>query len=268
MDDFFSIDEKNVDLNIYKVRSVIGDDQDNLWISSANGIYRLNKSRDQIIFYGKENGVVTEFMYYGSAYKGLDGKLFFGDNNGYFAFYPEQLKISPVEPKINFSNFWLNGQSVQPAENGPLHEPIFNTKEIRLKYDQNVFSFSFAAIDYGNPGDKKIYYKLENYDKDWRQSTTEDKAYYFNVAPGKYCFRIKAANTANGVWVEKNISVIISPPWWSTWWAYLIYGLLLAVLVYSFHRFQKKRLIKAERERTRERELAQAKEIEKSLSGT
>jgi signal transduction histidine kinase len=85
------------------------------------------------------------------------------------------------------------------------------------------------------------------------------------VPPGEYLFRIKTADN-NGKWIEKSMAVVISPPWWNTWWAYCIYGLLFIALVFSVHRYQKERLIKAEREKTRTRELAQAKEIEKAYT--
>ena len=265
-DDFLSMDEVNPDYSISNIRAITGDYKDNIWISASAGIYRLNKKRDQVIFYGKDNGVSTQFMYYGSAYTGLGGKIYMGDYTGYFGFYPDQLKISPVVPTIIFTNFWLNGQLVKPGKGSPLKVSIFTAEKINLKYNQNVFTLNFSAIDYSNPGEKKIYYKLENFDKDWRPSTSEDKAYYFNVPPGKYIFRIKAANTANGIWTEKIMHITISSPWWTSWWAYSIYGLLFIVLAFSIHRFQKDRLIKAERERTRVRELEQAKEIEKAYT--
>ena len=106
---------------------------------------------------------------------------------------------------------------------------------------------------------------LENLDNDWRKAGEEKTAYYYNVPPGNYIFRVKAASS-DGVWAEKSIAVIISPPWWKTWWAYSMYGLLLIAGVLATHRIQKKRVIKAERERTREKELAQAKEIEKAYT--
>ncbi|MBA4140717.1 MAG: two-component sensor histidine kinase [Segetibacter sp.] len=92
---------------------------------------------------------------------------------------------------------------------------------------------------------------------------SERRAYYFDVPPGKYIFKVKASNSY-GVWAEKDIKVIISPPWWRTWWAYCLYGLLFIVSVYTIHRYQKQRVIAAERERARVKELAQAKEIEKA----
>ena len=262
--DFTTIDEENVGFNINNVRSIIGDNKNNLWVGTFSGIFKINPRRDMAIFYGKESGIRTQNLYYNSVYKGQDGTLFFGGYSGYYVFYPDKLKISPSVPKMDFTNFWLNGQLIKADKNGPLQGPLFMAKEIYLKYDQNVFSFSFSATDYGNLEDKQIFYKLENYDQEWRKPGSENRAYYFNMPPGKYIFKIKAANSSNGIWSAKEISVIITAPWWSRWWAYCLYGLLFIALAYSIHRFQKERLIKAERERAKVKELAQAKEIEKA----
>ncbi|MBK5271904.1 MAG: hypothetical protein JJE22_12905, partial [Bacteroidia bacterium] len=118
--------------------------------------------------------------------------------------------------------------------------------------------------DFRNASDKKIIYKLENYDEDWHSSGAEERIQYFNLPHGKYIFHIKTVNTGKGEWIEKNIIIIILPPWWSTWWAWCIYGILFLALVFVIHRYQRERVIKAERERTRTKELAQAKEIEKA----
>ena len=91
------------------------------------------------IFYGKESGIRTQNLYYNSVYKGQDGTLFFGGYSGYYVFYPDKLKISPSVPKMDFTNFWLNGQLIKADKNGPLQGPLFMAKEIYLKYDQNVF---------------------------------------------------------------------------------------------------------------------------------
>ena len=263
-DNFSLLEDGNTGVAINDIHSMITDNQNNIWMASATGIYRLNEKRDWVIYYGKASGVVTQFMFYGTAHKGEDGEIFFGDYEGYFAFYPEKLKARPGSPRIELTGFWLNGQAVKSGNSGSLNESLYKTKEINLQHNQNVFSFSFNAVDYGNPEDKVIFYKLENYDKEWRQPGSELRVYYFNVPPGKYTFRIKAVSRSNGIWAEKVISIIITPPWWSSWWAYCLYGLLLFAIAYSLHRFQKARVIKAERERTRERELAQAKEIEKA----
>ena len=85
---------------------------------------------------------------------------------------------------------------------------------------------------------------LENYDNEWRQSGSERTAYYFNVPPGNYIFRVKAANS-NGVWAEKSIKITISPPWWRTWWFYTLCMLTVAASVYILFRYRLSQKIKA-----------------------
>jgi signal transduction histidine kinase len=86
---------------------------------------------------------------------------------------------------------------------------------------------------------------------------------YTDIGPGRYTFRVKATNN-EGVWNEEGVSVliIIRPPWWRSWWAYCLYGLLLVSVAIAVHRYQKQKVIRAEREKAQKKELAQAKEIE------
>ena len=265
-DEFYKMNEENTGLKINDVISLVTDDQNNLWIGSFSGIYKFNPKKKESIFYGKESGIQSQYLVYGSAHKMRDGQLFFGNIGGYYSFYPGKLKNSPFVPKIRFTSFWINNQEIKSGRNSVLEAPLSETKEIHLTYDQNVFSFSFDAMDYANADDKQIIYKLDGYDKEWRQQGSESRAYYFNVSPGKYVLRVKAVNTNNGIWQEKDISIIISPPWWKTWWAYCIYGILFIALAISINRLQKARILKAERERTMAREMAQAKEIEKAYN--
>jgi hypothetical protein len=99
-----------------------------------------------------------------------------------------------------------------PGENSPLTVPVDETMEIRLGHTQNIFSFDFTGIHFTNPENNKHLFMLENYDNSWRQSGTEHTAYYYNVPPGHYIFRVKASSS-NNVWAEKSIAIIIAPPW-------------------------------------------------------
>ncbi len=94
-------------------------------------------------------------------------------------------------------------------------------KQLKLSHDKNTFSFHFNIVHYSNPEANKAMYMLENYDQQWRSAGSERIAYYNNIPPGKYKFRIKAVSSY-GVWAEKSIDVIITPPWWRTWWARLM----------------------------------------------
>ncbi|HSO85776.1 MAG TPA: two-component regulator propeller domain-containing protein, partial [Draconibacterium sp.] len=262
-DNFIPYTDANSLSGITNIVSIVEDNQKYLWFGTWNNtIVTLNPQRNTTIVYDKNHGVENGLVFH-SAYKGRNGYLYFGDETGYFLFDPEEFTRNSLPPNIVFTDFLLADETVKPGNGSPLKESILQTKEILLNFNQNVFSFEFVALNYSNPEETKYSCMLENYDSDWRKGNSERRAYYFNVPPGKYVFRVKAL-TSNGVWAEKKIDVIILPPWWLTWWAYCIYGLLFIAFVFAIDRFQRRRLLKAEKERNRERELAQAKEIEKA----
>jgi signal transduction histidine kinase/ligand-binding sensor domain-containing protein len=245
------------------INGIIEDNQKALWINLPEGVYRINPERSEIVRCSKHE---SEFSYSGiGSYKGKSGELFLSGPDGYYAFFPEHLKWNTTPPQVALSAFRLANKIVAPGKEGPLKQPLWQTREIRLRHDQNVFSFDFAGIHYSNPELNRHLFRLEGLDADWHKAGEEKTAYYYNVPPGHYTFRVKAANS-DGVEAEKSISVIVAPPWWRTWWAYSLYALMFLAGVYAIHRFQRQRLIRKERERRRQLELAHAKEIEKAYA--
>ncbi|HSO86810.1 MAG TPA: two-component regulator propeller domain-containing protein, partial [Draconibacterium sp.] len=245
--------------------SIAEDNRQNLWVSSSIGLIRINEQRNQSSKFGKSYGVNATNWYWHKGFKTRNGELCFGTATGYYLVNPDEIEKNLKPPEIVFTGFRLADKAVISGDNGPLKEGLTNTKEIRLSHDQNVFSVEFAIIDYADPEQNRLIYYLENYDKTWLQSNSERKAYYFNIPPGKYKFHIKGANSY-GAWAEKSIDIIILPPWWKTWWAYCIYGLLFIAAAFGLDRFMRQRILRVEREKNRERELKQAKEIEKAYS--
>ncbi len=150
-------------------------------------------------------------------------------------------------------------------EDSPLTHALEATREITLGYDQNDFSFEFAALHYSRPENNQTAYMLEGLHQDW---VTDNRRYasFTNLSPGEYVFKVKGANS-DGIWNEtpQSIKINILPPWWRTIWAYISYGLLFIGLVIGIDRFQRYRLVQRERNRVqiREAELrAQAAEAE------
>jgi ligand-binding sensor domain-containing protein/signal transduction histidine kinase len=244
------------DIEVY---GILQDNQQSLWVTSNIGLFRLRHNASEISLFGERRGISPRSI----GFKGNGGELFFGSDNGYYAFFPEQLTGNTNAPDLHTTGFRLGDQLVYPGKASPLSLPISETREIHLSYDQNVFSFDFAGIHYSSPEDNQHLFMLENFNNTWKKAGEEKTADYYNVPPGHYIFRVKAANS-DGVWTEKSIAIIISPPLWKTGWAYFMYGVLFIAGVLATHRVQKARVIKAERDRTREKELAQAKEIEKA----
>lgn len=248
------------------VYHILEDDHQSLWVNTGIGLFRLGHDRVETSFFGRSHGMIPPgYATQTSCFVGNDGELFFGayTGDGYYAFFPEQLRGNTLAPDLHITAFRLADQQVDYGDGSVLRKPLSQTKKISLSYDQNVFAFDFAGIHYSSPEDNRHLFKLENLDSDWREAGEEKTASYYNVPPGKYVFRVKAASS-NGVWAEKDLTIIISSPWWRTGWAYSIYGLLLVAVIFVIQDTQKKRVIETERERTKERELAQAKEIEKA----
>ncbi|OFY55310.1 MAG: hypothetical protein A2X22_02915 [Bacteroidetes bacterium GWF2_49_14] len=262
-DKFILYSDSNTKAEISSVLCIVEDNQSYLWLATTNGIVRINPQRNETSLYAEKNKSNENGFKPGSGYKGRNGAIYFGDGNGYYAFNPAELTRNIKAPGIIITNFSLADHSVKPGSSGPLKESLLKVKEIRLRFDQNVFSFDFAGLDYANPVGNRHLFMLENYDKIWHRANSEHRAYYFNVPPGKYVFRVKVANSY-GVWAEKKIAITILPPWWGTWWAYVFYGLLFLCLVFLSDRIMRKRLLEKERAMAKEKELEQAKEIEKA----
>ncbi|MBF9254928.1 SMP-30/gluconolactonase/LRE family protein [Pontibacter sp. 172403-2] len=242
------------------IRSIVEDNQQNLWFGTRQGLLKLNSKRDNMILLGTPYGVSPEALTFLGAYKGRDGKLYFGSTSGYYAFFPQTWHPNRHPPLITFTGLRIFDEPVLPGKNSPLKAPLNETKAIKLGPNENVFAIDFTGIHFINPEQNKYLYKLEDYDHDWRVASEERAASYYNVPPGNYTFRVKASSS-DGVWSEKVLAVRVDPPWWNTWWAYIIYLLIVVAVVVTFNRWQRQRLIKIERYRARERELAQAREI-------
>jgi ligand-binding sensor domain-containing protein/signal transduction histidine kinase len=243
------------------VFSIREDNSGNLWLGTDKGLSCYFPEKNEFVNYDENDGLqgnhfATGFKDQGCSFKGKDGILYFGGDNGLTYFDPAQIHPNKYIPPVVITQFKIFDK-LQPGKN--------EDSEIVLNYDQNFFSFEFAALNFTNTSKNQYAYQLEGFDPNWIKSGSRRYAGYTNLGPGTYTFKVKGSNN-DGVWNDKGISikVIILPPWWRTWWAYVIYALLLIAGVLAFDRYQKRRVILAEREKAHKKELAQAKEIEKA----
>lgn len=248
------------------VRSIGEDEQRNLWIGSSKGILQLNQQRIVTRIYGKSHGINGNDLRPRSFYKGNNGKLFFGTYSGYFVFFPDQLAKDLKPPQIVFTDFRLTKKGIQTEKSNLLPVSSSQTQTIRLKHNQNTFTFEFAAIDNSSPEDNRHFFMLENYNDDWIKAGSERRAMYYNVPPGKYVFRVKGANS-NGIWAERSIDVVIAPPFWQTWWFKTLMGIIFVALLYVIYRWRTATLRKQKRileQTVKERTAEVVKQKEKS----
>ena len=248
------------------VSCILGDKNGHIWIGTSKGLSRFDPESRSFYTFGQQHGV-SAFPFVPSCDCDRAGNLIFGGINGITIFNPDKIAPAGSPSPVVFTNFIVAGQSVRPEADGPLQAPIWKSREIRLPHNKSTFSFEFAALDYRDPQSNQYAYMLEGYDPDWRDAGTLRHANYTRVPHGEYVFRVRAANS-EGVWNldGASIRIIVLPPWWSTWWAYAFYLFLLSIVIWRVHKFQKERTIRMEREKSRERELLQAREIERAYT--
>jgi methyl-accepting chemotaxis protein len=146
-------------------------------------------------------------------------------------------------PPVVLTGFQLMNKPVAiGAKDSPLATHVGETKRLTLSHEHSVFTFEFAALDYTAPAKNQYAYKLDGFDKQWREVGTQRTAVYTNLAPGKYTFHVKGSNN-DGVWNEQGTSLelVITPPFWKTWWFRLFMLAGIGAVVYY--------VVRAERER-------------------
>ncbi|MBC6950024.1 response regulator [candidate division KSB1 bacterium] len=215
------------------------DSHGNLWISSARGLSKYNPDRGTFHHYFKEDGLQDNEFRYWTHHKSHSGEVFFGGQYGFNAFYPDSIKDSDYVPPIVFTDLRINNRPVAVGKDSPVRKDIAVAEEIMLAYDQNDITITFAALDFSMPERNLYSFKLENYDEDWHAPSQERTAVYTNLDPGEYVFRAKGTNY-DGVWNEVGaaVRVIVSPPWWRTWWAYTFYFAIIFGFFYGLRRYE------------------------------
>ncbi len=244
------------------VYSILPDGKNNLWLGTDDGLFCFSLATHTFKRYDSYDGLQSN-LFSKAALRGTDGTLYMGGPSGFNTFNPTQIYTNSYVPPIVITEFRLFDKPLLGKQ---------EAKTIELNYDQNFFSFEFAALNYTNSHKNDYAYQLVGIDKEWVYSGTRRNVSYTDLPPGDYTFRIKAANN-DGVWNEKGISVqvIIYPPWWRTWWAYTFYGLLFILGLWSLISYRSRALrrenrILEEKVHLRTNQLEQkSTELEKSL---
>lgn len=223
-----------------QVFKVIEDDNKTIWITTGRGLVQLEESTPKRVIYTSRDGLPADQFNYNSAFKDSDGTLYFGTIKGMLSFNPKKFIKNNFVPPIFISNIQINNTEIPVQRNGLLKQSLLFSKELNLTHDNSNISFNIAALSYVSPESNAYRYIMEGYDKGWTDMTGNQKIYYNKLPPGTYLFKFKGANN-NGIWnpMEKQLRIIVSPPWWSSTWAYVAYFLtfgtiILLVLRYYF----------------------------------
>ena len=216
------------------VQSVIGDKYGYIWVATTYGMSRLNPKTDYIENFQFSTVALGNVYEENSAYSDPQGNLYFGTQYGLTKINPSRFNTSaPKIPTVHFTSLSINGETIRPADQGsPITEAMAYAQKVRLEYKQNNFTIHFSTFDYSHVNNTKYSYKLEGYDKEWSVPSDLSFAAFKNIEPGHYTLHVRACDT-NGKWGQESIiKITVLPPFWLTWWAYIIYAILIGTALY------------------------------------
>ncbi len=225
--------------------SITPDLQHQLWLATNNGVSKFDPANHLFKNYFIHDGLPTNTMS-GSVFCSSDGTLYFGTSGMITFCQPERMKINRRIPPVVITNFKIFDQQAPLMRDGDRLQPI------HLSYKENMITFDFAALNFTNARLNQYAYKLEGFNEDWIHSGNKQSATFTNLDGGHYTFRVKAANN-DGVWNELGTQVllIVEPPFWKTWWFYVLCILFVAFVFYALYRFRINQFVKLQQIRTR-----------------
>ncbi len=209
-----------------------------VWLSTNNGISKFNVQEKSFTSYDYSSGIANLEHNFNAYYETRSGDLLFGGIHGFTRFNPKNIQTNTFIPPIVFTQLQQNNKVVNIHDgNSCLEKNINHTEEIRLNYNEANFSISFAALDYFSPENNRYAYMLDGLDRNWNYTIGKTEANYSIQREGTYLFKVKGANS-DGLWnnEERHLKVVVLPPPWKTWWAYLLYACILAAVFYGLLR--------------------------------
>lgn len=246
----FNTEQGLADNTIYGIQE---DNHGNLWIRTNEGISKFNPEQKTFNNYSVKDGLTGLELNGNIYFKDKDGKMYFGFSNGLISFNPDEIIDNPYKPQIAFTKLMIMEHEVEAGENSPLKKPLNELNEIKLSYQDKVISFEFAALHYAIPSKNRYAYKLEGFLDDWIFVDANHRyAKFTNLNPGRYVLKVKASNN-DGLWsdTEKAIRIIITPPFWETWWFRGLFVIAFLFVIFLFYEARLNRLLEVERTRTR-----------------
>lgn len=249
--------------------SILEDDAKHLWISTTKGLVCFLPATKQMTIYTAANGLLTDQFNFSSGFKDAQGNMYFGSAKGLIRFHPSSFIKDDFVPPVFITGFQINNRDIAIDEKkSPLKKSISYTDKITLPHNQATFSIDFAALNYTASATLSYAYKMEGLDNDWTTLKTNRKVYFTDLTSGTYIFKVKASNSSE-VWKgkEAQLTIVILPPWWRSWWAYTAYAIILVLtaifIIHNYHqRMEEKNRRKMElMEIAKEKELYEAKMI-------
>lgn len=240
--DRYSMTEGLPDNVIY---GILESDQGDLWFSTNKGLSRFNPEKMSFQNYSPSDGLQSYEFSQHSYCQNKNGEFYFGGVNGLNVFTPSKIVDNCRIPPVLITDFRIFNRSVPiVSESGsPLSSSITTTRSITLTHKQHPITIAFSALDFSSPDRNQYAYKLDGLDDSWMYLGNIHEITFARLAPGNYVLRVRGSNS-DGIWNEQGISleIVITPPFWQTWWFRGLMILLGFLSILVFHQSRMKRI--------------------------
>ena len=211
-----------------------------LWLATDHGVVKYVPG-EGVQHFTIHDGLVGNQFQPNSVIKASDGRIYFGATNGFNAFYPQLIKVNKTPPPVYITSLRIMNHEEQDENGMPLY--FSGMQELSLGYsDARMITISFASLSYCSPEKNQYAYMLDGFDQEWNYVGNQSQATYTNLPAGKYTFRVKATNN-DGIWSEHEatLCIVVHPPLWWSWWAKLLYLLLVGGVIWYYVHLRLKR---------------------------
>lgn len=176
------------------VCSIIEGSPGEYWVSTLKGLCKYSIPSRKFTKHFISEGLPSLVFTPAATYRSSEGTIFLGNEKGLIYFDPGEVNGTSFSSRILFTDLFISGKKVNPGKNLPLNKIIEETDEVRLNEQMNNIGFRFVVLNYINPADNNYRYKLEGYDKDWRNNGSNNTVFYQNLKPGDYTFKVGNVN--------------------------------------------------------------------------
>ena len=271
------------------VVSMIIDSKGNLWAGAYSYLHYIKRenlekidSANREVFinsFGIEDGFSGTRCNTGALKEDKTGTIWIGTYDRLIAYHGESRSEKIVPPNLKITNVKLFNENVPwkaisgnrdtsvTLQNGvtisKLHFKDIGKwydvpEDLKLKHNQNYITFCYIGITHSQMHNVKYLHTLEGRDNGWSSPSDKTEISYDNLNPGKYVFKVKAVSGEGDSSNEVRYSFQVKPPWWKTWWFYVLITIFAAFLLYSFIKLRERKL-------KQDRELLQKKVDEQTF---
>ena len=209
-----------------------------IWFSTNKGISRYSISDKNFKHFNLTHGLVDLEYTHSSVFRSMDNTLYFGAGKGMSSINPEKINTSISAPEVRLTSV------LKLNEPMPLGSSLSKLTQLEFDYSEQLISFEYVGLNYAAPESTRYKYRLKGFDEEWIDAGKSRRATYTNLPSGTYQLQIIAGNNDN-IWSEPGLSldITVKPAPWNTWWAYVLYAALIALLLLTYSRFLNRKLL-------------------------